>query len=239
VPPPILELDEWPPCSLGLDLHQVTSLPPLDALGTSKLLSPELAQGEEIFSGASTLPRGHISSSPGCTEDFAIYSCLDSLEVRRTFSGASTLPGGHISSSPGCTEDFAICSCLDSLKARRTFSGASTLPRGHISSSPGCTEDFATCSCLDSLKARRTFSGASTFPRGHISSSPGCTEDFAICSFLDSLKARRTFSLLAYTRSRRGGPFKSFLAGRRRELKTLYLCLQSPGGDEGLKNFKL
>jgi len=22
VPPPLLELDEWPPCSLGLDLHQ-------------------------------------------------------------------------------------------------------------------------------------------------------------------------------------------------------------------------
>jgi len=23
VPPPLLELDEWPPCSLGLDLHQL------------------------------------------------------------------------------------------------------------------------------------------------------------------------------------------------------------------------
>ena len=26
VPPPLLELDEWPPCSLGLDLHQVITI---------------------------------------------------------------------------------------------------------------------------------------------------------------------------------------------------------------------
>ena len=61
-------------------------------------------EGEKDFFWCLNLPRGYISSFPGCTEDF--QTCLDLLTQR----------------------GFATCSCLRSLTARRTFSDASTCP---------------------------------------------------------------------------------------------------------------
>ena len=78
----------------------VTSLLPLDALRTlQSVLELNSLKARRTFSGAPTLPRGYISSSPGCAEDFAICSCLNSLEGE---------------------EDF-LSSRLHSLEARRSF----------------------------------------------------------------------------------------------------------------------
>ena len=100
-----------PELSLALQLAQgLHLLFPWMRRGLLNRSCLNLLKARRTFSGASTLPRGYISSFPGCTEGFVICSFLNSLKARRTFSGAPTLPRGYISSSPGCAEDFAICS---------------------------------------------------------------------------------------------------------------------------------
>ena len=82
-------------------------------------------EGEKDFLWCLNLPRGYISSFPGCTEDFqtclnlltqrglVICSCLCTLTTRRTFSDASTCPGVTSPPPPDVLRTFKLASiCL-------------------------------------------------------------------------------------------------------------------------------
>ena len=93
------------------------------------------------------------------------------------------------------------------------------MPRGYISS-PRCTEDFQTClnlltqrglaicSCLNSLEGEKNFLWCLNLPRV---TSPLPLDALRTCNLASICLCKEVLqSILAYTRSRRGGPFNLF-----------------------------